>query len=305
MALTVVFPMLPPVPLASRHPARSVDAVADAATPRLAALWRGIFRAVRQALSLAAVRVAFLRSRLLAVHTLLDEAWWTHAEVPVRSALPPLALEVVTAAADVQAQDTRRLLDTPVPFVRGLAETDQAVQAYVGQQLTLIGGTTLRTLRRLLRDGVQRDVGAEALARALHMAVGLTPRQQQGLDAMRSRLLAAGQDARQVAHTLAFLRQQALRTRVALIAETQSWTLAQMGARLQVQQAVQTRPDAGLRRYWQVAVAERSCPRCLAIPRLNPEGVGVDAPFHTGSGEVWEPSLHPRCRCSVVTQRSA
>lgn len=54
------------------------------------------------------------------------------------------------------------------------------------------------------------------------------------------------------------------------------------------------------RRFWLVALDEDTCPICLSIPELNPDGVGMDEDFDSDDGPVFEPTVHPNCRCSVT-----
>lgn len=281
--------------------ASSLAVVAAAAVPAFVTLWLGIFRDVRQALSPSALVAALQASHLLDARALLDTTWWEHGDGPARALLGVLALETVTDAAEAVTETVADLVGAPVEFRATLPEVEQDITTYIGNQLRLIGVTTLSTVHRVLGAGWQAADPPLQVARALRATFGLTPRQQRRLEGLATQLLASGQGRRHVTQTVALATQQALRQRAEGIAQTQSWTLAQMGERLLWSQAVRTGAVAGdrVRRYWQVAGTERTCPRCLAIPGLNPQGVGVDEPFQVPGGSVWAPTLHTRCRCSV------
>jgi hypothetical protein len=292
------------VQVLARHeqsPSTVIETVTAAALPAFVTLWLGVFRDLREALPRAALEDALDAPQVLDTYTLLDQTWWVHGDGPARAMLMPLAFDVVAQAGEAMLPAISTLVEQSVAFQAGLPEVEQAVRTAVGQQVQAIGQTTLRTVRGVVWDGWQADVAAAPLARAVRAAFGLTPRQQRGLQAMRTRLLAQGTPGGQVATALATARQQALRTRAETIAATQTWTLGQMAQRLVVEQAARsgavTAPQ--MRRYWRVAGGERTCVRCLAIPGLNPGGVGLHEPFRTPGGTIMEPTLHANCRCHV------
>jgi hypothetical protein len=64
---------------------------------------------------------------------------------------------------------------------------------------------------------------------------------------------------------------------------------------LYMQQEGQLPKDAT--KMWVTAKDERTCPVCAPLHMVQ---VPLDAKFSTAQGEVWAPSLHPRCRCNIV-----
>ena len=59
-------------------------------------------------------------------------------------------------------------------------------------------------------------------------------------------------------------------------------------------------PADEIRRFWIVADDERLCAVCGAIPKLNPEGVGLNVLFlMADGGRILHPTAHPNCRCTV------
>jgi 8-oxo-dGTP pyrophosphatase MutT (NUDIX family) len=92
------------------------------------------------------------------------------------------------------------------------------------------------------------------------------------------------------------------RQRAEMIARTETITAAAAGQQaLWEQAATQGLVDTSrARRRWVLTPDDKLCPTCLAIPALNPEGVGLTEPFKTPRGEVMHPAAHPRCRCAVA-----
>lgn len=99
-------------------------------------------------------------------------------------------------------------------------------------------------------------------------------------------------------------QERALRRRGETIARTESIRAANLANYAAMRQAIdQGRVEAAtVTRRWVVARDERTCPTCKAVPKLNPNGVGMVEPFQTPIGVVQHPPLHPNCRC-VVTFR--
>lgn len=89
--------------------------------------------------------------------------------------------------------------------------------------------------------------------------------------------------------------------RAATIAQTESVRATNAGLRDAYRQAVENGqlPAEAVRRFWKVAMDERTCPVCLSIPERNPEGVGVDSAFDSIEGPQEDPPIHPNCRCEV------
>jgi hypothetical protein len=94
---------------------------------------------------------------------------------------------------------------------------------------------------------------------------------------------------------------RALDARARSIAQTEAVNAANIGLHESYSQAIDRGlfPHAAVRRYWQVALDEKTCIVCRGIPDRNPEGVGVDEAFDSLNGPVLDPAVHPNCRCSV------
>lgn len=112
-------------------------------------------------------------------------------------------------------------------------------------------------------------------------------------------------DPERVERMVAAYNRRALQFNAETLARTGTMDALNQGNRLAWRQAIDTGKVLvyELRRFWIVARDERTCPRCLTIPQLNPEGRGMDEPFVTPyDGLVMYPTLHFRCRCVVYTR---
>jgi len=90
--------------------------------------------------------------------------------------------------------------------------------------------------------------------------------------------------------------------RAKTIADTESMRAANLGLRESYRQAVDRGvfPAEAIKRFWLIALDEKTCQLCIDISDMNDQGVGVDEPFQGPDGEVDDPpDPHPACRCSV------
>lgn len=90
--------------------------------------------------------------------------------------------------------------------------------------------------------------------------------------------------------------------RADMIARTELITANNEGARAGMESVIDsgTFERGDVRRYWLVAMDEDTCPLCLSIPELNPDGVGMDEDFDSDEGSIFAPTAHPNCRCSIA-----
>jgi hypothetical protein len=206
-------------------------------------------------------------------------------------------------------------------------QTVQHLQAYSLGLIQQIGGQTREGIRQALDAGYKAGQNPRDTARDIRDMIGLTDRQEQAVQNFRGMLKNGHPDALQrklrdrrfdrsvkaaVAgdKTLASdkidvmvkrYRERFLKYRAEAIARTESIRALNVGQQEAWRQmAAGGKIDAGLiRRIWLVAHDERACPRCRPIPKLNPQGVGLERPFQTPGGPVMMPPLHPSCRCTV------
>lgn len=107
--------------------------------------------------------------------------------------------------------------------------------------------------------------------------------------------------AEQIDKMVAAYERKYLKHRAETIARTEALRALHVGAQAQWQQAVEAGTVGAdkVRRKWLVARDERTCPVCSPIPKMNPDGVGLDEPFDTPQGKANLPPIHPDCRCTV------
>ena len=156
--------------------------------------------------------------------------------------------------------------------------------------------TTRTSIRKVLARGQTQGLTWKEKADQIESMIGLTERQAGWVEAYREKLLDTGGMDQELVDDFAA---RLVRQRAESIARTETMRAANAGHDM----ALKRRIDAGdldadtLRRVWLVTPDDRLCPRCAAIPDMNPEGVGADEPFQTDEGPVDLPPLHPNCRC--------
>jgi len=281
---------------------RRLSTVVRAALPAFAALWLGLLRDLRTWLTRRRLHAALQTSGLFGAQALLDQAWQQTVDAPGRAALGLLATQLLEDAGTTMEPEAQRLTGQHVAWIPGLPETEYWVRGYVGAQMLLIRTTTLTTARQTMYAAWQASVGMAAVTRVTTAVLGLTRQHAGTVQRMDERLAADGATAvtRQQASARAI--RLLLRRRAQTIAETETHTLGQEGQRQLMLQAIRSGVvvEEQVRRYWEVSEDEHLCARCAPIPGLNPDGVALDAPFHTPEGPVMGPTLHPLCRCEVT-----
>lgn len=91
-----------------------------------------------------------------------------------------------------------------------------------------------------------------------------------------------------------------LKYRAEMIARTETIRAAHFGQKETWRQAIAQKLLSPLSpREWIVTPDDRLCEFCRPIPKLNPEGVGMDEMFQTPMGPTDGPPLHPHCRCTT------
>lgn len=89
--------------------------------------------------------------------------------------------------------------------------------------------------------------------------------------------------------------------RARTISRTESLRAANAGLREGYKQANEQGaiPEAAVTRQWLIELDEATCPICLSIVDLNPDGVGLNESFQSVDGPVDDPPIHPNCRCTI------
>ena len=178
---------------------------------------------------------------------------------------------------------------------------------------------------RIVTEAARRGEPPEAIASDIRAAIGLTDRQMQAVSNFRRmledgdkaaltrdlrdqrydsavrRAIDAGETPSRIDEMVTAYADRYLDYRAETIARTESVRAVNLGLHDSYQQAVdnETFPKEAITRRWLVDLDERTCPICMAIPGLNPNGVAVDEDFVTPQGPIADPPIHPRCRCGV------
>lgn len=237
------------------------------------------------------------------------------------------AMEAVAAAAAEVAQETAS--EIAAKLGPTAAENFMAQwQDYMTGQIKAITDEVQASVQQIVSAGANAGLGPGTTARDIRDLIGLTERQQGYVDSYRTALENldsnaltralrntrndnAVQEAIDLDRALSADRIDSMVARYAttwrnyradMIARTELITANNAGARAGIDEAI----NSGLfgrgemRRYWLVAMDEDTCPICLSIPELNPEGVGMDEDFDSDDGPVFAPTVHPNCRCSIA-----
>lgn len=209
-------------------------------------------------------------------------------------------------------------------FDAGTQERVRQAQDALIQQLTF---EARNTVDAIVSAGAKGGLGADEIVGDIRELIGLTDNQaaavlnyrgmlQTGdLDALRRQLRDPSLDAKIRAAAISgrdldqfFIdnavekyRQNFLDYRSNAIAQTESVRAVNAGLRDSYRQAIErgALPGDAIRRHWKVSMTETTCPVCLSIPELNPDGVGVDEDFQSSDGPQDDSPVHPHCACEV------
>jgi len=266
----------------------------------LTLLWRTLFADVRQALRASDLEEALDSPHQLDAEQVVTGLWQRWGEQEARRTLPILIGETWTDLGTTLAPEMAMLAGQPMTFLPREAAVQQASDAYVSEEVQDLWQTSLTTTRQLLRDGTRRGMRAGLLAALLAQTFGLTPRQLRRLTQAQQQMIDAGVSPAQVHHTVTQAVATGVQQRVRTIAETEAFSIVNLGQRLAMEQAAQQGGVVSLvRRTWIITDDERLCIWCEQIPDMNPDGVGLDETFSTPYGPAMQPPVHPLCRCSV------
>lgn len=158
-------------------------------------------------------------------------------------------------------------------------------------------------VEQALYDGMIQGWSVDEIASEIRDVIGLNSRQARAIDNFRSGLEAAGTySAEEIDQMVLDRAETALDYRADMIARTESIRASNLGLHEGYRQAIDRGvfPQEAVRREWQIALDENTCPICIDIPDMNEGGVAVDEPFDTADGPIMDPPVHPNCRCSVT-----
>ncbi len=180
---------------------------------------------------------------------------------------------------------------------------------------------------QIVMDGALQGLGPDEIVDDIRSYIGLTARQSQAVANYRSMLesldpgalqrqlrnfleddtvqaaLDAGQpmDAAMVDKLVSDYTDNFLDFRAETIAQTESTRAASLGLQDAYSQAIDRGvfPNEAVKQFWKIDLDERTCPVCLSVPDMNPDGIGIDESFDSIDGSQDSPPIHPNCRCSI------
>jgi hypothetical protein len=188
-------------------------------------------------------------------------------------------------------------------FDRFTPEVQRALRFLQDNFIKGLSAEAADAVEEALYDGMVEGWSVDKIAKVIRDVIGLNGRQAQAVDNYRAGLEARGGiSAEEVDSLVGSYVDASLDYRAGMIAQTESVRSANLGLHEGYRQAIErgTFPHGAVRRHWQIARDEATCPVCLAIPGANEDGVAVEQPFDTNDGPIMDPPVHPNCRCSVT-----
>lgn len=231
-----------------------------------------------------------------------------------------------------------------VNFVFDVANPATAtfLQEYGANKITGLLDQTRQVVRTALEEGFSAGRNPISVARDIRSMIGLTPNQAKAVSNFRDVLENAGdgtsysdysgyslRDARydgpvdaamsgeadlsaeKIETMVERYAQRTLNYRADTIGRTEGIGAVSAGNQQVWQQAVEDEKIESneLRRYWVYTDDDKVRDAHIAIPDMNPEGVGLDEPFESPLGEIMfpgdpeaEPANSINCRCVVIYQ---
>jgi hypothetical protein len=188
-------------------------------------------------------------------------------------------------------------------FDRFTPEVQEALRTMQDAFIQNLSQEAADAVEEALYDGMIEAWSVDEIAAAIRDVIGLNDRQAKAVDNYRAGLEAReGITAEEVDSLVGAYVEQSLDYRADMIAQTESIRSANLGLHEGYRQAIDRGlfPQDAVKRFWQTALDEATCPVCIAIPDDNEDGVAVDEPFETEDGPIMDPPVHPNCRCSVT-----
>ena len=184
--------------------------------------------------------------------------------------------------------------------------------------VTLVDAQTKDVIRGIITRGFTEGRTYQQTAQTLRDVVGLNRPQSIALTnyAMAQRAIFGSANyprtrpevlAQRADDRIERYRHRLIRQRALMISRTETVRASNNGQQLlwrEAQRSGYLGPNA--RRWWIITNDSRLCPRCAAIPSMNPEGVGLNEPFDTPIGPVMNPGeVHPHDRCAQRVEEQA
>ena len=271
----------------------------DALAVELATLWETLFLDLRDAVKLQALRDILASGSVMQVEAFLSPFLGQYVDGPAQALLPSVLLQTVQSTATAMAPSVAVTLGAEATALALPASVPWLAQ-YAGTQIVQITRTTQQAIRATLRTEFAAGTSTQRLAQTIKAEIGLTPRQTQTVERLRSRLQEQGVPVREAQRQVANAGHKGVQQRALTIARTEAMDAANAGQQELWRQAVRNGymvPEEW-QRQWLTAQDERVCPICAP---MNGQRRGLEEPFMTGSGlSILFPTAHPNCRCTLV-----
>lgn len=319
-----------------QHPRAPIRVLANEARPKLRRAFR---EALRLPATLLDTEKATRLIGAGRIHEVADAIDWVHHGEALRYAVAGIGdvwnggarigSQRINRAFANRGQVVRFRKDIADAFNydRFSPDTVDRIRAYQDALIQGLSDDARAAIEAAVLRGLRAGDTAETIAEDISGVLGLTP--QQTLAAYNYRLMVESLDPTALARRLAsaadtarlqaairngtpldqalvdemVLRYEeaALEQRALTIARTEATRAASMGLQDSYLQAIDrgVMPAGAVRQFWQVALDERTCPHCLSIVDLNPDGVPLGQSFDSDEGPVDVPPLHTNCRCSL------
>jgi hypothetical protein len=236
-------------------------------------------------------------------------------------------------SGDMAARDT----SVSVWFNHANPTAAASWQRYQQAKITQLTDEAKETINQIMRRALAEGRNPMDTARTIRDSIGLTAQQEQAVDNYRTALQQRMSNAlerklrdrrfdstvrraiandkalspEQIDRFVARYQARQLQHRAQTIARTESTRAINAGQQAYIETAVKdgvVRREQ-VRRFWVVTRDERTRRAHAAIPRLNPDGVGLDEPFKTPLGPLMYPGDTAgspenviNCRCALFTR---
>lgn len=316
----------------NRERAKEIDDLLKTVEPRFRKAFETGIRSLRDGFSLAEIERALNSGDLAQATNLINEAIVATAFIEFNREIQ----NAVQAGGDIAARWARA---DRIVFDLSVTESNTArfISSYQADKIREIAAQTQMNIGEIVRGGVNAGRNPRDIARTVRDSIGLTAKQEAAVEnferllrenkrealsrALRDKrfdrsILSAINDQRDIPEDLMQkmkqrYRERFIRHRSETIARTEAIRLVSTGNQHFWEQAVSNGvvEEKRLKRRWLPTQDGRTRENHMAIPRMNPDGVGLNEPFKSPAGPIRYPgdpaqsaSMSANCRCAIVTR---
>jgi hypothetical protein len=312
-----------------REQLRRVEQLLDKQEHSISSAFLESIEELRGNISLSEILRELERGNFNLAITLLDEQRIAQSLVPFSNKINQAVIAGGAFASAVGAS-----FKVVVNFDAFNPSAAQWVQDYKLSLITAISENTRRGIQQRLFAGINAGDNPLTIARNIKQGLGLTYDQMKTVERYRGALenldryalslalrdrrfdrtvLAAIAEQRslsskQIDRMVAGMTRKKLRHRAETIARTEAIRAVNAGKHLAFLQAVESGvvEEERIRRFWMHSHDSKVRDSHLAIPEMNPDGVGLEEPFQSPLGNILfpgDPAATPgnsvNCRCAV------